>query len=161
MRARAIGPLVAAMIALLPGCTSSGTDHAGDAPRASAPRPARTGAAQTDAGAPAAGTDWPTYHRTFQRSGVAPSFPTPRRLRLVANLHLDGAVYGSPIVSGGRTFVATENASIYAFDRAGHQFWRRSLGSPARSDELPCGNISPLGITGTPVIRAGVLYAAA
>jgi outer membrane protein assembly factor BamB len=92
---------------------------------------------------------------------VASTFGPVRSLHLVASVHLDGAVYGSPVVSGSRTFVATENDSVYAFDSTGHQLWRRSLGSPAQASELPCGNIHPLGITGTPIVQSGVVYAAA
>jgi outer membrane protein assembly factor BamB len=58
--------------------------------------------------------------------------------------------------------VATENDSVYAFDAGtGRQLWRAHLGTPVSGGELPCGNIDPSGITGTPVIdaRAGVVYA--
>jgi hypothetical protein len=37
----------------------------------------------------------------------------------------------------------------------GHVVWRTALGQPARRSTLPCGNIDPLGVTGTPVIDAG------
>ena len=38
--------------------------------------------------------------------------------------------------------------------------WQRNLGVPVPLPKLPCGNIDPLGITGTPVIdeRSGALY---
>jgi outer membrane protein assembly factor BamB len=71
-------------------------------------------------------------------------------------------VYAAPLVARGRVIVATENNSVYAFDVAnGHQLWRAHLGTPVPGGELPCGNIDPSGITGTPVIdpAAGVLYA--
>ena len=71
--------------------------------------------------------------------------------RLRASLKLDGQVYASPIVVDGRTVVATENDTVYAFDNAGRQIWRRHLGPPSPAGERPCGNIDPLGITGTPV----------
>lgn len=149
---------------LAAGCTSSG----GTQPRATAPGPAQPTAADpgsaTSAGpAPAsvARTDWPMYHRDPQRHGAAASFASVRRLRLLANLHLDGAVYGSPVAAGDRTFVATESDSVYAFDPSGHQLWRRHLASPARSGELPCGNVNPLGITGTPAVSGATVYVAA
>ena len=66
-------------------------------------------------------------------------------------LALDGAVYGSPIVVGGTTIVATERDSVYGLDSAGHELWHTTLGTPAAKSQLPCGNIDPLGITGTPV----------
>jgi outer membrane protein assembly factor BamB len=65
-------------------------------------------------------------------------------------------VYGSPIVVDGRTFVATENDSVYAFDSAYRQIWKRNLGKPSPQSERPCGNIDPLGITSTPIAANGV-----
>ena len=41
--------------------------------------------------------------------------------------------------------------SVYALDPAsGTILWRRNLGTPVRRSTLPCGDIDPLGITGTP-----------
>jgi hypothetical protein len=34
----------------------------------------------------------------------------------------------------------------------GHLIWARSLGKPVPRSALRCGNIDPLGVTGTPVI---------
>ena len=66
----------------------------------------------------------------------------------------DGALYGEPLVSGGRVFVATENDTVYALSAAnGTVEWSVHIASPVPSQSLPCGNISPtVGITGTPVI---------
>ncbi len=36
--------------------------------------------------------------------------------------------------------------------KSGNQLWTRSLGRPVALSTQPCGNIDPLGITGTPVI---------
>ncbi|MGH6714898.1 MAG: hypothetical protein ACREDC_01780, partial [Bradyrhizobium sp.] len=48
---------------------------------------------------------------------------------------------------------ATENDVVQAFDAAtGKELWRRTVGRPVAGSSLPCGNIRPLGITGTPVI---------
>jgi len=42
---------------------------------------------------------------------------------------------------------------VYALDaKTGAEVWHRSVGSPAARSSLPCGNIDPLGITGTPAI---------
>lgn len=79
----------------------------------------------------------------------------------MASLKLDAGVYASPIVGGGVTFVATENNSLYALDDDGQQVWRTHLGAPARRSDLPCGNIDPSGITGTPVYADGVVYVVA
>jgi outer membrane protein assembly factor BamB len=68
----------------------------------------------------------------------------------------DGALYGEPLVFGGRVFVATENDTVYALSAAnGTVEWSVHLASPVPSQSLPCGDISPtVGITGTPVIDA-------
>ena len=67
---------------------------------------------------------------------------------------LDGQLYGEPLASGGRIFVATENDTVYALSATnGAVEWSSHLGTPVPSGSLPCGNISPsVGITGTPVI---------
>jgi outer membrane protein assembly factor BamB len=82
--------------------------------------------------------------------------------KLVASIKLDGAVYASPIVVNGITVVATENDTVYAFDASFHQIWKAHLGAPSPAGERPCGNIDPLGITGTPVYDAasGLVYVA-
>jgi outer membrane protein assembly factor BamB len=102
------------------------------------------------------------YHRTPNRAGLGARTPAlTGPLSLVADFKLDGAVYGSPIVVDGRTFVATENDSVYSFDGAYRQIWKRTLGKPSPQSERPCGNIDPLGITSTPIAANGVLYVVA
>ena len=59
---------------------------------------------------------------------------------------------------------ATENDSIYGLDQAtGKVAWRTHVGTPVPLADLPCGNIDPLGITGTPVYdpASGLVYAVA
>jgi outer membrane protein assembly factor BamB len=70
-----------------------------------------------------------------------------------APVHLDGAVYASPIVADGATIVVTENNTIYRVDD-GHVAWSRHVGAPVPGSELPCGNIDPSGMTGTPAYDA-------
>ncbi len=67
---------------------------------------------------------------------------------------LDGQLYGEPLASGGRIFVATENDTVYALSATnGAVEWSSHVGTPVPSESLPCGDISPrVGITGTPVI---------
>jgi outer membrane protein assembly factor BamB len=46
----------------------------------------------------------------------------------------------------------TESNNVYALNASdGSIIWQRNLG-PAVSSGLPCGNISPLGISGTPAV---------
>jgi PQQ-like domain len=80
--------------------------------------------------------------------------------RVYRSIRLDAAVYASPIVGGGVIAVATENNSVYGITSRGQVLWHRKLGLPARRSQLPCGNIDPSGITGTPAYSSatGLLY---
>ena len=86
------------------------------------------------------------------------------------NARLHGPVYAQPLYArngpGGNPafIVATEQNVILAFDATtGSQIWMRRLGSPVSRSRLPCGDIDPLGVTGTPVIdtTARNIYVAA
>jgi polyvinyl alcohol dehydrogenase (cytochrome) len=77
---------------------------------------------------------------------------------------LDGAVYGQPLLVGNLVIAATEDDSVYALDQAtGRVAWRAHLGTPVPLADLPCGDINPLGITGTPAYDQanGLVYAVA
>jgi outer membrane protein assembly factor BamB len=66
---------------------------------------------------------------------------------------LDGTVYAGPLVVGDRVIVATEGDTVYALGASsGAIVWSTNLGAPMDGSALPCGNIDPSGITGTPVI---------
>src|SRR5262249_26083605 len=137
-------------LGLLASCSATST---GDGPAA----PATTGPATTaqppPAGKPAtlSPTDWTTYHRDAARTGVAPAKPAAGPLSIAWRRHLDGAVYGQPLVVGSLVIAATEGDTVYGLDRAtGGVRWRVHLGTPVPLSALPCGNIDPLGITGTP-----------
>jgi len=147
--------LAGATIAILAlsACTSNGpaspaATTPGSAPAATSGPPASTSSA-------GAAGDWPTYHGTMSRQGVSTTMPkasgTPK---LVESVKLDGQVFASPIVVRGLTIVATEQDTMYAFDQSYRQVWKRSLGSPSPAEERQCGDINPLGITGTPVYDA-------
>ena len=112
-----------------------------------------TSSAPTATGpAPAVGsTDWPTYHRTNDRAGTVTGVAPPSALRPGWQARLDGAVYGQPLVLGDLVVAATEGNSVYGLGLAdGRVRWRAQLGAPVPLRRLPCGNIDPLGITGTP-----------
>jgi outer membrane protein assembly factor BamB len=111
------------------------------------------------------------YHRTVDRAGnyVIPNL-TPARAHL---MHLDqtfdgrvnGHVYAQPLLTPAAghelLLVATENNVVDALDAgSGKLIWQRSLAPPVPLSMLPCGNINPLGITGTPVIdeSRGAIY---
>jgi len=135
-----------------------------------APLPTAGSTAPTASAAPATPlvgfsvADWPTYHRDNTRAGVVTGAPNPQRLAEAWRQSLDGAVYAEPLVVSGRVVVATEANSLYALDaRTGQIQWRTNLGDPLRAADLPCGNIDPLGITGTPVYdpRTNLIFAVA
>jgi hypothetical protein len=98
---------------------------------------------------------------------------------LLRNLSVDGKVDAQPLYLSGMTigtvtrnlvFVATEGASVYAFDvDTGDKVWQVSLlgSGETLSDNHGCGQITPqIGITSTPVIDRsagphGALYVVA
>jgi outer membrane protein assembly factor BamB len=97
--------------------------------------------------------NWTTYHKGNGRSGF-------ERLGNISAVTagwkfpgLDGQAYAEPLVLGEFVYVATENDSVYAINALdGSLLWRTHLGDPVPGGSLPCGNIDPSGITGTPVI---------
>jgi outer membrane protein assembly factor BamB len=108
--------------------------------------------------------DWTMYHGNPARTGFVAGTPDPQRLTSLWQQTLDGAVYASPLVVGGRVIVATEHDTLYALDARGGQVqWKTPLGTPVPLSDLPCGNIDPLGITGTPVFdpQTGLVFAVA
>src|SRR6516164_10724625 len=106
-----------------------------------------------------------TYHGTPDRGGnfVMPVLTVERargtHLDVGFKAKLAGHLYAQPLywretgASTGVLLAATESNEVQALDAAtGRQLWSRSLGPPVSRAALGCGNISPLGITGTPVI---------
>jgi len=104
------------------------------------------------------------YHADLARDGVYVDAALTRAA--VATLHRDpgfaaatqGAAYAQPLYVEDPTghdmiVVATEENRVYALDAGtGAAIWARQLAAPVPRSALPCGNIDPLGITGTPVI---------
>ena len=114
--------------------------------------PGTAGAGSGAGTAPGRAADWPEYHGNAARTGVARGLPPAGRLSVAWSRQLDGAVYGQPLIIGGTVIAATENDTVYALQRAtGRVLWRTQLGTPVPLGGQPCGNIGPLGITGTPV----------
>jgi hypothetical protein len=106
-----------------------------------------------------------TYHGGGDRSGnfVVPALSWAK----ARSLHLDqgfraefaGHLYAQPLYweePGSKrrlVIVATEDDAVFALDATtGRPVWKQSLGAPVPLRALPCGNIDPDGITGTPVI---------
>jgi len=116
---------------------------------------ARAMATTTTTSVPATVPSWTVYHGSTTGSGVATAVSSViLSSRAWTSPTLDGQLYGEPLASGGRIFVATENDIVYALSATnGAVEWSSHVGTPVPSGSLPCGNISPsVGITGTPVI---------
>jgi hypothetical protein len=114
-----------------------------------------------------------SYHGDASRSG---NFTMPgltgdnaRRLRLDRGFapRFPGHLYAQPLywrppgAASGVLIVADESNVVSAIDASsGRMLWRRALGPPMPLSAFPCGNIDPLGVTGTPVIDAasGTLF---
>jgi hypothetical protein len=81
-----------------------------------------------------------------------------------ANAVVSGPTYAQPLYLAGPSrdlvIVATEQNHVYGFDAAtGATVYDQALGTPLPQSKLRslaayCGNIDPLGVTGTPVIDA-------
>jgi polyvinyl alcohol dehydrogenase (cytochrome) len=100
------------------------------------------------------------YHHDAAHTGFDPSTTQLGTLAGSWSASLDGAVYAEPLALGSTIIVVTENDTIYALDAGtGTVSWSTHVATPAplslvRSlGGLPsyCGNIDPLGMTGTPV----------
>ncbi len=78
---------------------------------------------------------------TFQASLAGETYAQP--------LFVDGALGGKDAL-----IVATEENVVYALDAAtGAAIWKTPpLAAPVKLSHLPCGNVDPLGITGTPYV---------
>ena len=101
---------------------------------------------------PALTASWPVYHQNPERTGQSAATPAVTTLATEWSANLDGAVWAQPIVVGGNVIVATENDTLYSLNPAtGTVVWQDHVGTPVpQSDLLGCGDIFPLGMTGTP-----------
>jgi hypothetical protein len=115
----------------------------------------------------------PTYHADEARSGhyVVPGLTWARAAHFKRDPafdgHVSGNVYAQPIywrpagAGRGLVIVATEDNVVVALDAfSGTTVWQSRLGPAVPLSKLECGNIDPLGVTGTPVIdeRKDALY---
>src|SRR6266702_8259705 len=103
-------------------------------------------------------------HNNLSRDGLyIDSAFTPSAAANVArdlnfNGTISGNVYAQPLYiengPGGASMVivVTESNNVYGLDSlTGTVIWQRNIGPPVTAG-LPCGNINPLGVTGTPVL---------
>lgn len=125
------------------------------------------GGGSPDGGGMASGPAVLQHHKHASRDGV---FVDPAFTKAAAaGIHADpgfsstiqGPTYAQPLFVPGAIggadvlIVATEQDLVYALDaKTGAQIWKVSVGTPVPLSALPCGNIDPLGITGTPYLDA-------
>ncbi|MGH9067557.1 MAG: PQQ-binding-like beta-propeller repeat protein [Acidimicrobiales bacterium] len=90
--------------------------------------------------------------------------PSPATAHVRWSAKVTPPVQAEPLVVDGEVIVATEDDTVMAFSTTdGSRKWQAHLGSPVPGSSLPCGNIDPSGITGTPVAdpASGTLWVVA
>src|SRR5438309_10627267 len=104
------------------------------------------------------------YHNHSSRDGlyIDGAFTQSAATNLTRDLNFDGTisgnVYGQPLYiegapSGPMIIAVTESNNVYALNATtGTVIWQRTDIGPPVTSGLPCGNINPAGITGTPVV---------
>jgi outer membrane protein assembly factor BamB len=103
-------------------------------------------------------------HNNLSRDGlyIDATFTPTAAAGLARDLNFDGTVsgnvYAQPLyveggLNGPMIIVVTESNNVYALDpTTGTVIWQRTELGPPVTSGLPCGNINPVGITGTPVV---------
>src|SRR2546425_5107517 len=103
-------------------------------------------------------------HNNVSRDGVYidADFTPSAAAQLTRDLNFDGTisghVYAQPLyIEGGpngpMVIATTESNNVYALNATtGTVIWQVNLGPSVPLSDLFCGNIDPVGITGTPVV---------
>jgi hypothetical protein len=105
------------------------------------------------------------HHNHLSRDGlyIDPAFTTANAAGLTRDEafagNIIGDVYAQPLYiedgPGGRAVIiaVTESNDVFALDAIhGSIVWQTNVAPPVAPNELPCGDVSPYGITGTPVV---------
>jgi YVTN family beta-propeller protein len=147
-----------ASLALAAGCFSSNSTAA--SPRPGASRSVGSGEA---AAHHAKYATWANFHRNAAKTGhvgVGVKLPLHRAWQHT----LDGGVWSEPVIADGILIAATEGDSVYGLNPStGKVIWHRKLGAPEPGNQQPCGDIDPIGITGSPAFdpRTGSVFVVA
>jgi len=103
------------------------------------------------------------HHNHDSRDGlyIDSAFTPTNSANLARDTNFNGAitgdVYAQPLYiedgpAGPMVIAVTESNNVYALDAVtGNVIWQRNVGTPITSG-LPCGNVTPLGISGTPIV---------
>jgi len=105
------------------------------------------------------------HHNHLSRDGlyIDPSFTRAAAAGLIRDLAFNGAVvgavYAQPLYldsgpnGAAAIIVVTESNNIYALNPTnGGIIWKTNAGLAVPESKLPCGDINPVGIVGTPVV---------
>ena len=105
------------------------------------------------------------HHNHASRDGlyIDPAFTPAAAANVKRDTNFDGTivgnVYAQPLYiengpDGKAMIIAvTELNNVYALDATdGSVIWQRNVGTAVPLSSLPCGNVNPLGITGTPIV---------
>jgi outer membrane protein assembly factor BamB len=153
--------VVAVVSCLLGACSSNGKPAqppATDAPTTVTTNALSHGTSTSTPARVAATAHWSTYYGAERRPGIASDGPaSPANVHKVwSSPALDGQIYAQPLLVGDRVVIATENDTVYVLNATdGSIVWHAHLGSPVPNSSLPCGDVDPVGITGTPVVDTG------
>jgi hypothetical protein len=98
---------------------------------------------------------WTVYHHDNAHTGYDSTLPAATGATAGwVSATLDGSLYPSPLVYNGLVYEATLNNTVYALNQStGAIVWSNHLRAPETTG-WSCGNVSPQGILGTPVIDA-------
>ncbi len=100
----------------------------------------------------------PSRDGVYTDAAFMPSASANLTRDLNFNGSISGNVYAQPLyIDGGSNgpmiIAVTESNNVYALNATtGTVIWQRTDIGPPVTSGLPCGNISPTGITGTPVV---------
>lgn len=105
------------------------------------------------------------HHNHLSRDGlyIDPAFTTALAAGLTRDTAFNGSiigdVYAQPLyIEGGPRgraviIAVTESNYVFALDAInGSIVWQTNVAPPVPANSLPCGNLSPFGISGTPVV---------
>jgi hypothetical protein len=103
-------------------------------------------------------------HNDLARDGVYvdSAFTPSAATNLARDTNFNGAITGNVLAqplyieggtNGPMVIAVTESNNVYALNAiTGNVIWQRNVGTAVTSGQLPCGNISPLGISDTPTV---------
>ncbi|OLB98511.1 MAG: hypothetical protein AUI15_10460 [Actinobacteria bacterium 13_2_20CM_2_66_6] len=111
-----------------------------------------------------AAADWTMFGFDLAHTSNDTISPAATSVTNIWNTQVNGEIYAEPLIAGNTVLIATELNNVYGLDAStGTVLWGSALGGAVPSTSLPCGNINPVGITGTPVVdtASGLMYVVA